>query len=575
MISSLLKSAQAGGCLWLPDLQDMFDGAKDSEKAVLRLYGFKDDIRDLELSVPAFKSAEEREFAVKYLSAWIFNLLSAAGGRKLEIYSDSEGAVRGLMPEISDIFENRGGYSKTVKVSRRICRIFGEKELCFEWKDIRGFDPAAAYTAKPGRCILNALARAGAEAEHTNCIGIDIGGTDIKLAASSGGKLAAVKEFDWNPARSITAEGITAPVLVLLRLMRAAIAEHLYELPEELSAKIASAMKKDAGTDEMCAASEAVEDYLKDRINVLDAVGISFPDVCIRDRIVGGETPKTLGMRNNPDIDYETEFAKITGLADSVKALCRDSCKVRIINDGNTAAFTAAMELAAIGKDPGPGLLAHTLGTDLGTGWFDENGLIPEMPLEMYCFLTDLGSIPQSRFAADDLRSTLNENSGLSDTRKYTSQAAAFRFAYEKDSGLLKGFIVEDGSTVRICDFPQDMRKPCLEHLMNLCGSSETADGVFREIGFAFGKLSLIMEKILKPASASRYIFGRFVKSEACFKSLSEGFSAAAPHLRLIAADDSLAGTGLMKQLAKRSDVTVAQFGQAVGSVYYALYDPD
>ena len=43
------------------------------------------------------------------------------------------------------------------------------------------------------------------------------------------------------------------------------------------------------------------------------------------------------------------------------------------------------------------------------------------------------------------------------------------------------------------------------------------------------------------------------------------------PELELIPADDTLACSPLMLQLAAREDATVAQFGQAVGAVYFGV----
>ena len=85
------------------------------------------------------------------------------------------------------------------------------------------------------------------------------------------------------------------------------------------------------------------------------------------------------------------------------------------------AAFTAAMELAAVSDSENcsaapalqNGLIAHTLGTDLGTGWLMSDGSIPSFPLELYDLILDLGSTPASGIAPEDLRSTRNENSGL------------------------------------------------------------------------------------------------------------------------------------------------------------------
>lgn len=53
-------------------------------------------------------------------------------------------------------------------------------------------------------------------------MGMDIGGTDIKLVAAVDGKLAVFKEFDWFPAGFTRAEQLVEPVLLLTRLMRAA-----------------------------------------------------------------------------------------------------------------------------------------------------------------------------------------------------------------------------------------------------------------------------------------------------------------------------------------------------------------
>jgi hypothetical protein len=37
-------------------------------------------------------------------------------------------------------------------------------------------------------------------------------------------------------------------------------------------------------------------------------------------------------------------------------------------------------------------VFAHTLGTELGTGWIDETGAIPQIPLEVYNCVIDLGN---------------------------------------------------------------------------------------------------------------------------------------------------------------------------------------
>ena len=80
---------------------------------------------------------------------------------------------------------------------------------------------------------------------------------------------------------------------------------------------------------------------------------------------------------------------KLCDLKDAVLSRCAPGARCRICNDGSMAAFTAAMELAAAGEDAliSDGVIAHSLGTDLGTGWLLPDGSIPPIPLELYDLL--------------------------------------------------------------------------------------------------------------------------------------------------------------------------------------------
>ena len=101
----------------------------------------------------------------------------------------------------------------------------------------------------------------------------------------------------------------------------------------------------------MALAAETMEQDAGSELRGFDAIGLCFPDVVIQNRIVGGETYKTRGMRNNPDLDYEAEFAKITYLSDYLKEYVTPDGVVMNTNDGPMAAFTAAVEQAAVGAD--------------------------------------------------------------------------------------------------------------------------------------------------------------------------------------------------------------------------------
>ena len=115
------------------------------------------------------------------------------------------------------------------------------------------------------------------------------------------------------------------------------------------------------------------------------------------------------------------------------------------------------------------------------------------------------------------------------------------------------------------------MRKPALEQLMTAAADgNEAAREIFRRIGSNLAALTEEMEYLLSTGTDSRYIFGRFAKIPGCFALIREGFGSVLPGMKLIAADDGLARSGLMRQLARLEGVTVAQFAQAVSAIYYS-----
>ena len=291
----------------------------------------------------------------------------------------------------------------------------------------------------------------------------------------------------------------------------------------------------------------------------MEAVGISFPDIVIGDRIVGGETPKTKAMRENPALDYEREFSKLRELRALVLPLCAPGGEVHLTNDGNMAAFSAAVELAAGGEAESirGGVVAHS---------------IPAFPLELYDLLLDLGGLPFAALPPEDLRSTRNENSGMNGVRRYLGQAAAYRLGWKLDPTMLEGFVARDGERLYVPTSPEDLRKPCLEHLMRLAAEGKPeAEEIFRTIGSNLSVVTREMNWIFGRTPPLRILFGRFVKSRRCFELLSEGFERGKTGVTLMTADEELANTALMKQLARAPGVTVAQFAQAIGSIYYAL----
>lgn len=572
MLDAFIQKANEGQSLWLPDVRGALAGSSEAVPVIFSLSLCTGERVDRCHYLPRWSTPEERRFAAEYLDACIFNTLSVYSGQELRFFpKERDPGILTLLSGLEERF-SRGGLAKGIRLAGRVSRSFGGGSFRFVLDNFENYRPLPVEPAAPSGGLAQRLKRAAQAEGRANCCGVDVGGTDIKLVAAKGEKLVCVKEFDWNPSESPRAEGIIDSLQWLVRLMRACIAAE----GNALFARLLPALEKDASLETMALAVSEVEQALGDGVNVLDAVGISFPDVVIHNRIVGGETPKTRGMRDNPAIDYETEFAKLTALNQSLADLCRNGGRVSIINDGSMAAFTAAMELAHGDGEAliQQGVIAHSLGTDLGTGWITGEGLIPPLPLELYDCLLDLGSRPKRAYDVADLRCVCNENSRLPGVRRYMGQAAAFRLAWEQEPALLDGFTGTSGDILYVKDRDPDLRKACLEHLMDLAESGKAqAEQVFLTIGANLGQVCREMEFVLHTGLSRRFLFGRFVKKPHCFELICQGCARTAPGISLVAADSGMAFTPLMQALACRPEVTVAQFGQAVGSAYYAFME--
>jgi hypothetical protein len=416
---------------------------------------------------------------------------------------------------------------------------------------------------------------------------MDIGGTDIKLIVCVDERIVGYKEYDWFPARFTESRQLVDPIVLLVRWGRARAAVERIASAERraaLSSWLDSVAGAGAGEDEIRAEVEKVETHLGPNLVGLDAIGMCFPDVVVRNKIVGGEVYKTRGIRGNPAIDFESDFAQITNLDRKLSAFCRPGGRFRNINDGPMAAFTAALEGAVSGqRNADDGIIAFTLGTELGTGWLDAAGRLPEIPLEVYNYIIDLGSLPERGFGADDPRSINNFNTGLAGTvQKYVCQSGVFRLALKYfsrnrpdlyDKVFRNGYFTLKDGTIFIATEPRDMRKPLLEFLMHLAaeGSDETIRDVFREIGEYLAVTCRETKQILGVRVMRPVLFGRVVKDPACMALIREGASRVSPDLVIEVADDGLAATRLMRQLRDDGHYTVAQFAQAVGAVYFSV----
>lgn len=583
MVSTFLQRAARDLPVYLTDVREAFQ-SEGSRPFRLHVTLYDGSARRFPLTLPETHDQAEAEFVASYVYAVIYNIISALGAKRIDIYLDpADRQAFELAGTLDAVFQTglpkaeRTGYGKCLNVNERILSCFADEDERFGFRVLDMASEPEEREPAPVPAVHGLFEKLPALAEGRMLLGMDVGGTDIKLAASVNGKLRVYKEFDWFPAACSTAREIIEPMLLLTRLMRSAASLCAAGREELLDT---AALDKHASMDELRRGAEAMERAAGDSLRNFDAVGLCFPDVVIRNRIIGGETYKTRGMRDNKALDYETQFSEITDLIDELAAFTVDGV-VMNTNDGNMAAFTAAVEQAAEGGDVSRGFFAHTLGTELGSGWVKPDGSIPEIPLEVYNFIIDLGSFPQRAYDPGDVRSVNNFNTGLPGTlQKYASQSGVFRLAAkylpEQAPEVFRearelGLLVWEGSRLVVPTSPKDMRKPCLEFFMNKAAEpgQEACAGIFREIGEYMAVTWQETEYILRPEAKARTLFGRLVKQPACFALLCEGARARVPGLVQYAADGSLANTPLMQQLEAHPDYTVAQFAQAVGAIHY------
>lgn len=583
MLKKFLEQARADQPVYITDVRDAFQ-ANGTRPFHIHVTLYDGTVRAFPLCLPQTNTPDEAQFVADYIHATLYNILSSLGAVHIDLYLDPvDEAAQALAQGLDTVFQTalpktaRTGFGKSLNVNERTIFALtqGKEQFAFRIHAIADepsvADAAASAVSEP------VFARLPSETAGRMLLGMDIGGTDIKFAVSIDGKLALCKEFDWFPASFARAEQLIDPILLLTRMLRAAgslyAAGQANAIDRIALSKTATLAQMEAGTLAMEQAATQLRNF--------DAIGLCFPDVVIRNQIVGGETYKTRGMRENTALDYEAQFARITGLCDLLRAYVTPDGAVMNTNDGPMAAFTAAVEQAAAGADVSHGFFAHTLGTELGTGWVRPDGSIPEIPLEVYNFIIDLGSFPQKQYGANDVRSINNFNTLLPGTlQKYACQSGVFRLAVrdlpEKapavyEEALARGLFQWQDGQLLVPTAPVDQRKPCLEFFMAKAAepAQEACAEIFRQIGEYMAVTWSETEYILCPETPDRTLFGRLVKNPVCFRLMCEGAARRAPQLRQYAADGSLANTVLMQQLEQHPDYTVAQFAQAIGAIYY------
>ncbi|HHW47683.1 MAG TPA: hypothetical protein GXX14_03580 [Clostridiaceae bacterium] len=593
--------------MFISTVSEAFENLKETEKQVMNCVLTlleNDEKRLFKISLPVFSCLENEEinFVKSYVWSKIYNILSGLGGKEMNIYIDKKNSsLTELAAELNRVFYidskryNRRGYGRAVNVIDRMLGALcadapGFRFNILDISEMPEINKIDTEGRKKNR-DLSVFKKVTENFAGKIICGIDVGGTAIKTVLVKDGNIDSCKEYNWFPAGFRETRQLIEPICLMVRLMRAKVSLESLNISSdaknELIRDINKALDKNASNDYVLAAVEKAEAFLNGRYVEIDAIGLTFPDVVVKNKIVGGEVYKTRGIRNNPNIDYEKDFLKLTHLNDILRKFVKKHGSVNIINDGSMAAFTAAVENAAAGSSElvADGIFAHTLGTELGTGWIKGDGIIPDIPLEVYNFIIDLGSFVEKQYPSDDLRSINNFNTELPGTlQKYCSQSGVFRLALKyfpkKRPDLYqelfnKGFVIEkevDGHKgYYVPTEPEDMRKPFLKHMMDLVEreNDEVNKRIWKDIGAFLAVAWLETNEILNPGTARRVLFGGLVANKRCFELIKEGANEINENIVLDVADSEMANTPIMKQLKANPEYTVAQFAQAVGAVYF------
>ncbi len=603
-LQAMLDTARAGNPVYITQVHDVFARLPPEacEKIVCLVDLMDEDgQKSYEWQLPTLEDCNEEESTLvrDYFYAKIYNLLSSLGGRHVRFFVDTQKPqLVNLIAGLSHAFglelprKSRPGYGRAVNVLDRMIQAVspGAAAFCFALDDLSKLPPPVRHEQHAVDSLPFFRASTTGLAGQAIC-GIDVGGTDIKAVLVVDGTCIAYKEYDWFPANFTRSIQLIEPIRLVVRVLQARLAIH--RQPPTTQALylplIEQAMDKHATDETMQNALHELASAGLAAHEKFNALGLCFPDVVVKNKIVGGEVYKTRGIRNNPSIDYEADFAQLTHLDEQLKSAVLPSGAVRIINDGPMASFTAAVEMAFSDEAPklAGGVFAHTLGTELGTGWISATGAIPDIPLEIYNFIIDLGCWPERRFESDDLRSVNNFNTGLPGTlQKYCSQSGVFRLALKyfpsERPDLFaelrqKGYVVEriNAQTNELGYYvptePIDQRKAFLEHMMALPEREQDESNfkIWREVGEALAVTLLESKELLDPGSDERFLFGRLAKNPLCFRLMLEGARRIKPDISLIVAGSGLANPPLMQALEQHPEYNVAQFAQAIGAVYY------
>ena len=225
-LQAFLEKAARGENVYISDVRKAFSEAESKISCNLSLVIGGD--KRWEIRVPAVKEEAELRFVREYFYATLYNILSTFGGTRMTLsLSPDDTFAKALCDTLDDVFQvnlpksARRGYGKCLNVTDRINASQGKPKFSF----VVTQEPLSTLIQETERHsdAVSACRVAVEKADSAVICGIDIGGTDIKVVGIRDGKIAAVKEYDWFPAEMTKMEHVIEPILLMARVVRAAM----------------------------------------------------------------------------------------------------------------------------------------------------------------------------------------------------------------------------------------------------------------------------------------------------------------------------------------------------------------
>jgi hypothetical protein len=584
--------------LYIDAVKHYFDNLEpedSSDIALLLTVDSKGSYRHLRFKVPTGRFSKSNCINIfeRYILARINNFLVTFGGTCLTIYFErTDDVIKDAIQkairryDVSNEKNIRRGLGCITNYISRMNVLLGTCSFSVECKDIKDFElpngklEFRISDVKKSESEEHLLLRSAVELEGKVFCGLDIGGNSIKAAVVADGEIKLVKTYSWFPTLLTTAEELINPIIIIIRFMNA-VMKFTEEKGTSIIPNLDEVMQSTTEYEELLDFTKRLESKIDYNKRIFDGIVIGFPDIVVHDKIAGGESYKQRGMRNNPNTDYEEEFKKQRDLNLLAEKYIKDDGVVKVLNDGNVSSFVFSVEQQFVKNNiiDQDGMLAYTIGTEMGTGFISREGSIQWIPLECYNYIIDLGSEDYYQYDVNDVRSVNNFSSHASGTvQKYISQIGLIRIAVKhikEDNPALFQQLMDDGylhwdiekDELIVSNKPKDMRSPLTRKLVELLkiGNAELIK-TYEEIGCCLGVVIKEVSLILNELSTTKLISGGIVVVDECFKTVEKGLHKSYPDYEIKRLDTTIIHSPLLKKLDKDE----CNYATAVGSAYIA-----